>query len=310
MIRALALLLAATLACGRSSEVPDKQLGDLVVEPKQADTKIDVARAADEPAELARAFARPYGKLLAELGPHTVSIKTSTIVEEAGKPVSQLTDETTLENGAEGAFRGVYASSADSGREVVVTGGQLYLRPRYQRWHRRAPETAGEPAELRESFYAAIPATWELVGHAAELTDRGVVQVAGRSGRKIEVKLSPSPAKPAREALAQRKWREGRSIEALAGSVTLDADTGAPLAVELDASIGFSREARSFVMKVKLSAQLTNVGQTAAIAAPPEGETVATPTRMREVDERDYLLDGLAPPLRGDRRPEKPEAKP
>ena len=307
MIRTFALALVATVACGRASGVSDEQLGNLVVEPKQADAKIDLARAAEDPAELGRALTRPYAKQLGELGPHVLTIKTSTVVDEAGKQVSQLSDDTTLEHGDGGAFRGVYNNSADYGREVVFTGGQLYLRPRYQRWHRRAPETQGEPAELRASFAAAIPATWELVGHAAELTDRGVVQVAGRSGRKIEIKLAPDPAKPAREPLAQRKWREGRSVEALAGSVTLDADTGAPLAIDLDARIGFSRDGRSFVMKLDLASQITGVGQAVAITAPPEAETVATPTRQREVDERDYLLDGLAPPIKSDRRPTKPE---
>jgi hypothetical protein len=157
---------------------------------------------------------------------------------------------------------------------------------------------SSEPAEIRENFYAAIAATWDLVGYAAELTDRGVVQVAGRSGHKIEVKLSPSPARPPREAVTQRKWREGRSVEGLAGSVTLDADTGAPLAAELDAKVAFSRDGRSFVMKVKLTAAVTSIGKPAAIAAPPEGEVVATPGRLREVDDRDTLLEGIAPPLR------------
>ena len=298
MIRAFALSLLAIAACGRSSGVSDEQLGNLVVEPKRADTKIDVARAATDPAELGRALARPYDKLLADLGPHALTIKTQTVVDEAGKAVSELADEATIENGEQGAYRGVYTNTADYGRETIYVGGKLYLRPRYQRWHGRSPETANEPVEIREAFYGAVPATWDLVGYATELTDRGVVQVAGRNGRKIEVKLSPSASKAPRETLAQRKWREGRSIEALAGNVVLDADTGAPLSIELDAKIGFSRDSRSFVMKVKLQSTIANPGQAATIAAPPEGEVVATPGRLREVDDRDYLLQGIAPPIR------------
>ena len=314
MIRALALSLVAAMACGRSSGVSDEQLGNLVIEPKQTDREIDLEAAAQEPAALGRALSRRYEDLLADTKPHVLAIKTSTVVEEAGKPVSELTDETTLENGEQGAFRGVYTNSGEHGREVVFTGGKLYLRPRYQRWHGRAPELPGEPAAIRESFYTPIPATWELVGHAAELTDRGPVQVAGRAGRKVEVKLSPSPAKPAREDLVQRQWREGRSVEALAGTVVLDAETGAPLSIDLGASIGFSRDGRSFVMKVKLASTLSNLGQAAAIAPPPEGEVVATPGRMREVDERDWLLQGIAPPIRknadGTAVPPKPPKPP
>ncbi len=297
MMRALTLTLLAAMACGRASGVSDEQLGNLVVEPKQGNQKIDVAKAASDPAELGRALTQPYARVLAALGPHTVAIKTQTLVDEAGKQVSDLADETTLENGDKDTFHAVYTNTADYGRETIFVGDKLFLRPRYQRWHGRAPESAGEPAEIRATFYGAIPATWDLVGYAAELTDKGTVQVAGRAGRKIEIKGSPSADKAPRETLAQRKWREGRSVEALAGHVVLDQDSGAPLSVELDAKLGFSRDGRSFAMKVKLQAAVTAV-KAAAISAPPEGEVVATPGRMREVDERDYLLQGIAPPIR------------
>ena len=297
-MRALLLTLAASVACGRSSGVSDEQLGNLVVEPKTGNTKLDVAKAATDARELGRALARSYALVLADLGAHTITIKTQTVVDEASKPVSDLSDESVIKNGDKGTYQAVYTNTADYGRETIFVGDKLYLRPRYQRWHGRAPESAGEPVEIRESFYGAIAATRDLVGYAAELTDRGVVQVAGKSGRKIEIKLDPSASKAPREALAQRKWREGRSIEALAGNVVLDADTGAPLSVELDAKIGFSRDGRSFVMKLKLQAAVSELGKPAAIAAPPDGEVVATPGRLREVDERDYLLQGIAPPIR------------
>ncbi|MDQ3338949.1 MAG: hypothetical protein M4D80_27610 [Myxococcota bacterium] len=276
----------------------DEQLGNLVVEPKHGDTKLDVAKAATDASELGRALARPYASVLTDLGAHAITIKTQTVVDEAGKPVSDLSDESTIKNGDKGTFHAVYTNTADYGRETIFVGDKLYLRPRYQRWHGRAPESATEPTEIRASFYGAIAATWDLVGYAAELTDRGVVQVAGKNGRKIEIKLDPSASKAPREALAQRKWREGRSIEALTGNVILDAETGAPLSVELDAKIGFSRDGRSFVMKLKLQAAVTDLGKPAQVAAPAEGEVVATPGRLREVDERDHLLQGIAPPIR------------
>ena len=45
-----------------------------------------------------------------------------------------------------------------------------------------------------------------------------------------------------------------------------------------------------------------------AIVPPPDGEIVATPERRREVDDRDYLLQGIAPPLR--RNPDGTAATP
>ena len=166
-------LLFATLAlgCGRSEGVPDDKLGALVIAPKQKAEAIDVAKAAKDPKELGRALMLPHGDVAAALGPHTFVITTSTVVEEGGKKVNELTDTTKIELGANEAYQAVYSNSADYGREAMFIAGQLYLRPRYQRWHGRAPEHPDEPAAIRDSFFSPIAATWELVGPGAELTD-------------------------------------------------------------------------------------------------------------------------------------------
>jgi hypothetical protein len=317
MIRLLALTLAVA-ACGRSQGVADQDLPGLVVEAKQAEPAIDVERAAREPAELGRALARPYRAVLAALGPHTVAVNTTNTVEEAGKAVSELTDHAQIENGARGAYHAVYTNSADYGRETTFVDGKLYLRPRYQRWHGRAPETPDEPAALRDQYFDAVAATWDLLAPGIELTDRGAVEVSGRPGRKLEIQRAPTPTRPAAEALAQRKWREGRTVEAVGGEVVIDREKGVPLAVKLTGTVGFSRDGRRFVMKLSVDAAVSGVGTVAAIAAPAEGEVVATPERLREVDDRDYLLQGIAPPLRKNtdgtarapRVPDAPAARP
>jgi hypothetical protein len=296
MIRTVLALALATLACGRSPGVPDEQLGSLVIDPKPP-AKIDVALAQKDPEELARAMASTHATALAALGAHSVSIDSKTVVEEAGKITDEMSEHTDLQIGEAGAFRGVYTNSADYGRETIFAGGRLFLRPRYQKWHGRAPETTEEPAQLRDQFYAAIAATWELVAPAAELTDLGAAQVAGRSGRKIAVKLSPSPRANPRETLSQRMWRENRSIEALAGEIILDAETGMPLAAKWAGRISFGRDGRRFAMKLDVDAKVTAFGF-AGVVPPLEADVVATPERKREVDERDFLLKDIAPSIR------------
>jgi hypothetical protein len=293
-------LLFATLAvgCGRSEGVPDEKLGGLVIAPKDKTAPIDVARAAKDPRELGRALELPYRDVVAALGPHTFSITSSTTVDEGGKPVSQLSDQTKIELGDNAAFLAVYTNSGDYGREAMSVGGTLYLRPRYQRWHGRDPEHPGEPSTIRDSFFAPIAATWDLVGPAAELTDQGTVQIAGRAGRKIAVKLAPNVRPLSPEPLEQRKWREKRSIEALSGEIVLDADKGVPLAVKLSGTVGFSRDGRRFTMKISVDGAATAIGTAVAIAAPPADQVVSTPERLREVDDRDFLLQGIAPPIR------------
>ncbi len=278
--------------------MPDEDLGGLVKEPKQPDPEIAVDRAAKESAELGRALARPYREVLVDLGPHTAMLSGTTTVEEAGRPVSSLSDTAKIEVGDAGAFHAVYANDADYGREVIFVGGKLYLRPRYQRWHGRAPESADEPAALRDQFFEPIAATWDLLAPGIELSDKGPADVAGRPGRKIEIKLSPKPTKPAVETIAQKKWREQRTIEEVSGEVILDSDKGAPLAVKLTGTVSFMRDGRRFKMKTSITAALSAIGAPAAITAPDQAEVVATPERKREVDDRDYLLQGIAPPIR------------
>jgi hypothetical protein len=292
------LALWSTVACGRAQGIADEDLGGLVIETKVADRAIDVAAAAKDRGELSRALMRPYRDVIAALGPHVATLAMKTTVEEAGKVTDELAETTTIQLGDHGTFHGEYTNTADYGRELTFLGGMLYLRPRYQRWHGRAPETADEPAALRDELFAPIAATWDLLAPGAELTDLGAVQQAGRAAIKIAVKLAPHPAALAAEPLAQRKWREHRAIEALTGEVVLDAANGAPLAVRLAGTVAFNRDGRRFRMKVSVTAELSAIGTAAELAAPAAADVVATPERLREVDDRDFLLQGIAPPIR------------
>lgn len=298
MFRAALIATLALAGCGRSPGVADEELGNLVIAPKQGSEPIQIDRAAREPAELSRALARPYRELIAALGPHTYSISTETVIEEAGQKVNALSDHATIELGAKDAFHAIYTNSGDYGREVTYVDGRLFLRPRYQRWHGRAPETPDEPAAVRDSFFEAIGATWDLLSPGAELTDAGATQLAGRSGRKVVVKLAPSPRAPAPEVLVQRKWREKRTVQAVSGELVLDAESGLPLAAKLEGTVTFMRDGRRFTMKVSLDAKAAAIGAPVAIAAPPADQVVSTPERLREVDDRDFLLQGIAPPSR------------
>jgi hypothetical protein len=297
MIR-FAVLALCSAACGRSQSVSDQELPGLVVEAKKPEPPIDIERAVHDPAELGRALARPYRAVRAALGPHSVAVNTTTLVEEAGKAVSELSDHAQIDNGDGTAYHAIYTNSADYGRETTFVDGKLFLRPRYQRWHARDPEAPDEPQALRDQYFEATSAVWDLLAPGAELADAGPLEIAGRSGRKIAVSLSSDPARPPSEPLTQRAWREGRSVEAVSGEIVLDVDKGVPLTMKLAGALGFTRDGRRFTMKLSLDSTISGLGTTAEIAPPSGDEIVATPERRREVDDRDYLLQGIAPPLR------------
>jgi hypothetical protein len=293
-----AVLALCAAACGRARGVQDQDLPGLVVEARKPEAPIDVDRATRDPAELGRALARPYRVVVAALGPHTAGVSSATTVDEGGHQVSELSDHAQIDNASASAFHAVYTNSADYGREAIFIDERLYLRPRYQRWHARDPESPDEPAELRDRYFEAIAATWDLLAPGAELADGGPLEVAGRHGRRIAIKRAAEPRDPPAEPIAQRKWRETRSIDAVTGEIVLDTERGVPLAVKLDGAVGFTRDGKHFAMKVSVDSTLSGIGTSAAVAPPPASEVVTTPERRREVDDRDYLLQGIAPPLR------------
>jgi hypothetical protein len=299
--------------CGRDGGVSDSELGDLVLAPKAADHAIDVAAAAKDPRELGRALAVPHSRLGGLLGPHRLAISSSFEVTEAGVVVEQQSDETTLDFASPASWRGVANNSADYGREVIFEGGALYLRARYQRYHQRPPTTEAEPAALRDRFADAATATWELLAPAAAVADLGAVTFPGLGGkpaRKIAISMAAAPRKPEPELLAQRKWREQRSLAGVEGEAVLDAASGAPLSLTLRGTVGFTREGKSYSMKVSLKSEVSSLAQARAISAPDPAEVVLTPTRLHEVDERDKLLERIAPPLRSKQPSSSPPPPP
>jgi hypothetical protein len=287
--------------CGRDGGVADSELGELVIAPKLADHAIDVELASRDAGELARAVALPHRRLAALLGPHRLAITSSFEVSEAGKIVDQLTDELSLDFASPTAWHGTSNNSAEYGRETIFLDGSLYLRARYQRWHQRPPTNDVEPAALADRFYDAGAATWDLLSPSITVTDQGATTSATsppRAARKIAITSAASPQKPAREALTQRKWRESRTVEGVEGEAVLDATTGAPLRLALRGTVGFMRDGKAYSMRVNVTSAVTSL-EAPSISAPDPAEVVQTPVRMHEVDERDKLLERIAPPLRG-----------
>jgi hypothetical protein len=147
-------------------------------------------------------------------------------------------------------------------------------------------------------MFGELSAYFEVVAAGAELVDRGHAEVSGRAGRKIEIKAAPEAAERPAEKTAQRKWREDVIVRAVKGEVVLEAEVGGLLEGKLEATAVFMREARQFEMKLSVVHQITEIGATANVAAPPAELSVATPEHHREAFEREQLLEGIAPPAK------------
>lgn len=302
-----AALLIAAAACSGSGGRTDEDLGGLVVAERAAEERpIDVARAAADPLELARAVAQPHATVADALGGHRFRGSSSIEVREGAEVVEAIADETAIAYRSDGSFAATLDNSRDYGRHATFAGGTLYLRPRYGKYHRRAPTDDGEPARIRGDVFATLGAYFELVAPAAAIADAGEVQHAGRAARRLQLSRAAKPVARPAERRPERAWRDEVSVEELTGDVVLDAATGVPLRAALDARVRFVRDGRTFVMTLKVAHEVTDDGSEPEVAAPPDDQVVDTPHRSTEAEERERLLEGIAPPPRKAPTPANP----
>lgn len=293
-LAAVVLWTAMTAACGTDGGTRDNELGGLVTA-RRAAAAPDPARATKDPDELGRALAQPWAVAVRALGPHRLTVRSVVEVREGAAVLEHLDDTTTLDVAGADGYHGTYDNSADYGREVVFTGGALYQRPRYARWHKRGPETDDEPARVRDQLAATLGDYYALVARQVELSARAPVQEAGRAATPIALALAPRPRPAPPAAVRQRSWRDGVTVRAVSGEIVLDQATGVALRAKLQGTVEFVRAGKPLTMTVEVEQSVALGPQ--AIAAPADDQVVATPTRLREVDDRNLLLRGLAPSI-------------
>jgi hypothetical protein len=303
----------ATSGCGKRKSATEAASPLLHASTSHED-RVDVARAARDPDALRRALTRPHRA--ASLGAHRLEASSKLRVTEAGAEVESLDVTEALEESADGAFHVLSHNSRDYGREAFFVpgaqgaadadkAGRLWIRPGFGKFHHRAPAEPDEPARLLDETFASFGAHFDVVAGAAAVTDAVATTVAGRPAHKITLALGP--ARPHREAAPERAWREGVTVQALAGEVSLDDATGLPLAGQLTAKVTFVREGHSYELALEATHAVKDIGAAVAIAPPAAADSVETPERSHDFEDREELLHGIAPPAK--RGPQAPAKK-
>lgn len=287
------MLVAAVAACGGGSG--DREPPGLVTPIATAPAPIDVARAGKDGRELARALAQPWRVAVGKLGDHRLTITSTVTVKDGDATLEQLGETVTIESAAAGPYHATADNTADDGREVIWEGGRLYLRPRYARWHGRGPETDDEPAAIRDQLAAVLGDYVDLLARGLEVSAKGAETVAGRAGHKLELKLTPSPRPATRATLSQRAWRDSVQVLGVGGELVLDDELGVALRAAVVGEVTFERDGKRLTMAITVKQQVDAIAAP-TIAPPAADQVVATPTRSREVDDRNALLKGIAPP--------------
>ncbi len=322
-LRVRLVLLALCLPSGLAACVPsggdDHKESPLIHTDDDAPRPVDVARAAVDPDEAARAVTLRQRDAAARLGAYHLVGTHGVRVSENGTEVEALDETTTIDRAAGGAYFAQYANSKDYGRDVYfqpasggAAAGTLWLRPRYGKFHRRAPATPDEPARVLDEIFGTFAADYDLVARFATVSDLGESTLLGRRVRKIGLGAGNKRARP-RQTDPARAWRDETAVESLQGEVTLDVETGALIAGTLEARVAFVDRGRSYVMALVATHSLTEVGGQVTVTPPGEADSATTPERSTELEDRDDLLRGLAPPApkaptpQGDKpQPDKP----
>jgi hypothetical protein len=217
------------------------------------------------------------------------------VMREGGAELERLDEDTLIERDDKGQFHARYHNSQDYGREVWFAGGTLWIRPGVGKYHRRAPVLAEEPARLFDETWGTLAAQLELCAAALAPSDGGETQVAGRRARRVTLALGKARKRPP-ETLPQRAWRDTITVTSLSGELAIDAETGVLLQGKLAATIQYVRDGHSYEMQLASTHAVSDLGAAVTITPPGDADSVDTPARSHEFEERDELLHGIAPP--------------
>jgi hypothetical protein len=273
---------------------------------------VDLDKASEGHEALFDALRLPHTWVSEKIGAHTVKGHSKVVVKERGVVLEELEDTLLLDMDGEDRFLATLDNSKDYGRHAIYDGDSLYLRPRYGKYHARAPQSDEEANEIRNEMFAGATDYLDLFVTQVEVSDKGKQTLDGRAVRQVSLKLAPKarvhslPAK-----LSQHRWRDTIEVQAIEGLVQFDAESGVPLAVAIEGSIKYTRDKRRFEMYLQATRTISNIGHERAIAPPQEDLILRIPARRKELAERDSLLQGIAPPARKAPTPKAPtEAKP
>jgi hypothetical protein len=278
MLRSL-VLLACFAGCGHHG---DENLGLST----GAEVAIDVAKLT-QPEELVRALSMSGRELDQRLGAHRMDANSSLKLTLPGQTPQSLDESFMVETDGLGAVHVMHDNSRGNGFEAVSQTDDFYVRPRHGKFVRRKAE-GDELARLRTTAETAAAADLRLLQRFVYVHRAGTASVAGHAGVRLSLSARASPERATADNEPGRKWRESVSVRYIDGDVVLDARSGAPLAVRLDASYAFLRDGKT--LQAALSYKQTTSTGPSAIASPAEWTTLSRPRPMLD---RQTLLDGL-----------------
>jgi hypothetical protein len=299
IIAPLVLLLSAASCSSESKGRPHEELGSLIIAPKSEIPEVNLDKTTSDGEALLETIGLPHSWVSQVLGAHVVRATSELVVREGDKVLEELSDTLVINIDADGRYQMTFDNSKEYGRHATFDGKELFLRPRYGKYHGRPPQNENEAADIRDEVFAAAGDYLELFATRLQASKVADSTIGGRSAQNAELKLSADARSIAASTLTQHAWRKTIEIDNLTGKIGFDAATGVPLAVNFAGTIHYEREGRRFSMSIKFSREISEIGSARSIAAPAEELVLRIPARRRELNERNELLKNIARPARG-----------
>ena len=207
-----------------------------------AEAAVDVARLT-QPDELVRALSLSGHDLDGKLGAHRMDATESLKLELGDQKTVTLDQTFAVQADGHGGVHLVQDNSRGNGFEAVALADDLYVKPRYGKFVRRKIES-DELERLRTTTETAAASDLKLFERFVQVREAGTTTVAGHAGVKLTLSARSKPDGPAAETEPGRKWRETVTVRYIDGDVVLDAKSGAPLSVRIEAQYAFVRDCK------------------------------------------------------------------
>ncbi|MFM2152600.1 MAG: hypothetical protein RL199_1035 [Pseudomonadota bacterium] len=300
---ALPLLSAAALAaCAKPADKAAKARVFSAEEPSpealRAKEPVEVGQLATDAAVLHRVLAMDRAEATRRLGAHKAASKVAFTWTMGEKEVA-LEEQHRLETDAEGRFRAVSTTDAETGLEVVSTGSHVWVKSLYGPFRERRLDHAPVDAWKQRATDAAATLERLMKGRVAA-RESGTTRIEGHPAHKFSLTLGPAGNAAAGTALpppTYGQWKDpadgqlkpgpdpdtARRLafdekgvpESLAGDLVVDDATGVVLGLHAKARFAVPAEGnrRSAALALALDFDVTPA---ADVEITPPEEVAAT----------------------------------
>jgi hypothetical protein len=329
------LALCLAFSCKKRSEdeaararifSPEQPVGTMA----EAKEPIDARTLADDSSLAQRVLQMRQSEIEARLGPHKAQQRLQFAwfrgpgLPDGGSEVS-LSEETTLQQAPGGDFSVKLVNDHNQGLELVWARGEAFVKSLYGPFHKRRTDRT-DPQRIREQALSGL-ATFDRLARGLKLKLAGEsvaegrrairYSVAGWGTRSTQVELSelppvqyPGGSSPDPDTARRLELWEKEEPTDVSGSLLVDAETGVPLACDLEGHFKVAAPGKSPAAELDLHTVLTTtaVRKELTIKSPQAEPEPSVPHAVKDPLRFLGKEPGAEPGAAGPEEPEESDA--